>query len=151
MSTASNPIRLFVSHAWEESEDYLRIFEYLEAPGTFYYRNTSQPQAKRPPDPEGEREDLRRQIAPCEVMIVVPAVQRRAPDLVAFQMNFAKSAERPIVAMESFGSSEPLPGAIRDLADEIVPWNARELIDALRRQARHQETMRWDTIEFKLD
>jgi hypothetical protein len=25
------------------------------------------------------------------------------------------------------------------------------LIDALRRQARHQETTRWDTIEFKLD
>ncbi|HVC02447.1 MAG TPA: hypothetical protein VND80_09630 [Steroidobacteraceae bacterium] len=151
MSTASNPIRLFVTHSWEENEDYLRVFEYLEAPGTFYYRNTSQPQAKRPLDPESQREDLRRQIAPCEVMIVVPAVQRLAPDLVAFQMNFAKSADRPIVAMESFGSSEPLAGAIRDLADEIVPWNARELIDALRRQARHQETMRWDTIEFKLD
>jgi len=25
------------------------------------------------------------------------------------------------------------------------------LIDALRRQARHEETTRWDTIEFKLD
>jgi hypothetical protein len=151
MSTPTNPIRLFVTHCWQESDDYLRVFEYLEAPGTFYYRNTAQPQAKRPIDRESEREDLRRQIAPCEVVIVVPGVYRTAPELVAFQLNFAKSAERPVVAMENFGSTEPLPQAVRDLADEIVPWNERELIDALRRQARHQDTTRWDTIEFKLD
>jgi hypothetical protein len=24
-------------------------------------------------------------------------------------------------------------------------------VDAIRRQARHEETTRWDTIEFKLD
>jgi hypothetical protein len=74
-----------------------------------------------------------------------------APELVQFQMNFAKAADRPIVAMENFGSTEPLPKPIKDLADEISPWNERNLLDALRRQARHQETTRWDTIEFKLD
>jgi len=44
-----------------------------------------------------------------------------------------------------------LPKAIKDLADEVSAWNERSLIDALRRQARHQETTRWDSIEFKLD
>jgi hypothetical protein len=151
MSSRVNPIRLFVTHAWEENDDYLRVFEYLEAPGTFYYQNTSQPHAKRPIDKESEREDLRRQIAPCEVVIVVPATFRSAPDLVVFQMNFAKAADRPIVAMENFGSTEPLPKAIKDLADEVSGWNERSVIDALRRQARHQESTRWDTIEFKLD
>ena len=151
MSTPSNPIRLFVSHNWEESDDYTRVFEYLEAPGSFYYRNTSEPRAKRPIDRESQREDLRRQIAPSEVVLVLPAVYRAAPDLVLFQMNFAKSADRPIVSLENFGSNEPLPKAIRDLADEVVPWHERDLIDALRRQARHEDTTRWDTIEFKLD
>lgn len=151
MSTPSNPIRLFVTHNWEESDDYTRVFEYLEAPGTFYYRNMSQPQAKRPIDRESQREDLRRQIAPSEVVVALPAVYRVAPDLMLFQLNFAKSADRPIVAVENFGSNEPLPKAIRDLADEVVPWNERALIDALRRQARHEDTTRWDTIEFKLD
>jgi hypothetical protein len=151
MSTRVNPIRLFVTHAWEENDDYARVFEYLEAPGTFYYQNTSQPQAKRPIDKESQREDLRRQIAPCEVVIVLPAAYRTAPGLVLFQMTFAKSADRPIVAMENFGSTEPLAKAIKDLADEVSAWNERSLIDALRRQARHQETTRWDTIDFKLD
>jgi hypothetical protein len=151
MSTANNPIRLFVTHAWVENDDYSRIFEYLEASGNFYYVNTSLPEAKRPIDKESQREELRRQIAPCEVVVVLPAVYHVAPDLVVFQMNFAKSADRPIVAMENFGSKEPMPKAIKDLADEVSPWNERSLIDALRRQARHQETTRWDTIEFKLD
>jgi hypothetical protein len=151
MSTANNPIRLFVTHAWVENDDYSRVFEYLEASGNFYYVNTSLPEAKRPIDKESQREELRRQIAPCEVVVVLPAVYHVAPDLVVFQMNFAKSADRPIVAMENFGSKEPMPKAIKDLADEVSPWNERSLIDALRRQARHQETTRWDTIEFKLD
>jgi hypothetical protein len=151
MSTRVNPIRMFVTHSWEENDDYTRIFEYLEAPGTFYYINTSQPQAKRPIDKESQREDLRRQIAPCEVVIVLPAAFRAAPDLVLFQMTFAKAADRPIVAMENFGSTDPLPKAIKDLADEVCAWNERSLIDALRRQARHQESTRWDTIEFKPD
>ena len=151
MSTRVNPIRLFVTHAWEENDDYSRVFEYLEAPGTFYYQNSSQPHAKRPIDKESEREELRRQIAPCEVVIVLPAVYRSAADLVLFQLNFAKSADRPIVAMENFGSTAPLPKPIKDLADEVSAWNERSLIDALKRQARHQESTRWDSIEFKLD
>jgi hypothetical protein len=148
---AANPIRLFVTHAWEENDDYSRIFEYLEASGNFYYHNTSQPQAKKPIDKESQREDLRRQIAPCEVVVVLPAVYALSPELVLFEMNFAKAADRPIVAMENFGSTVPLPKAIKDLADEVCPWNERSLIDALRRQGRHQESTRWDTIEFKLD
>jgi hypothetical protein len=151
MSTRVNPIRLFVTHAWEDNDDYSRVFEYLEAPGTFYYQTTSLPQAKRPIDKESEREDLRRQISPCEVVVVLPAAYLAAPDLVLFQMQFAKAADRPIVALENFGSTLPLAKAITELADEVTGWNERGLIDALIRQARHEDTTRWDTIEFKLD
>ena len=151
MAMSANPIRLFVTHAWAENDDYTRVFEYLEASGTFYYVNSSLPHAKQPIDKESQREELRRQIAPCEVVVVLPAVYRMASELVLFQMTFAKAADRPVLAMENFGSTEPLPKAIKDLADEVSPWNERSLIDALRRQARHQESTRWDTIEFKLD
>ena len=80
MSSRVNPIRLFVTHAWLENDDYVRIFEYLEASGNFYYyRNTSQPQAKQPIDKESQREDLQRQIALSEVLVVLPAVYHVAP------------------------------------------------------------------------
>ena len=32
MSSPGNPIRLFVTHYWEENDEYTRVFEYLEAP-----------------------------------------------------------------------------------------------------------------------
>ena len=35
--------------------------------------------------------------------------------------------------------------------NEVIDWDERALVDAIRRQARHEETTRWDTIEFKLD
>jgi hypothetical protein len=28
---SANPIRLFVTHAWVDNDDYSRVFEYLEA------------------------------------------------------------------------------------------------------------------------
>jgi len=151
MSTTVNPIRLFVTHDWAENDDYSRVIEYLEAAATFYYKNTSLPLARRPAGREAERDELRRQMAPCEVVIVLPSVYRAEPQLALFQMNFAKSADRPLVAMENFGSDAPLPKAILDLADEVSAWNGRNLIDALRRQARHEETTRWDSIDFKPD
>ena len=50
-----------------------------------------------------------------------------------------------------FGVTEPVPAKLREMADEVVPWNGREIADAIRRQARHEDTKRWDVIEFKLD
>ena len=39
----NNPIRLFVTHAWDTSDEYLRIFEYLESARNFFYKNLSAP------------------------------------------------------------------------------------------------------------
>jgi hypothetical protein len=151
MPSPANPIRLFVAHAWMEDDDYSRLFEYLEASGRFYYTNTARPGLMRPLDREGQRQALRREIAPAEVLVVVPGVYWSAPELILFQVTFAKAADRAVVALENFASSAPLPKTILDLADEVSAWDERHLIDALRRQARHQHTPRWDTIEFKLD
>jgi len=151
MSSPNDPIRLFVIHNWQDNDDMSRVFEYLESSPNFHYKTTSLAQLPRPPGSEAEREALRREIAPSEAVIVLLATYRLEPDLVMFQMNFAKSANRPIIAMENFGSTQPLPKAIAELADEIAPWNERSLVDALKRQARHEETNRWETIDFKMD
>lgn len=147
-----NPIKLFVSHAWEEDDDYLRVFEYLESDPNFYYQNYSTPD--RPPqnfDKEGQREDLRKQIAPTEIVVVVAGMARKHSDLLIFQMNYAKACDKPVVVLQPYGVKQPVPKPIADLADEMIDWDKRSLIDAIRRQARHEDTTRWDTIEFKLD
>jgi hypothetical protein len=48
-------------------------------------------------------------------------------------------------------STDTIAPAVQELADDVVPWDQRQLIDAIKREARHEETTRFDMIEFKLD
>jgi hypothetical protein len=43
-----------------------------------------------------------------------------------------------------------VPEELVKRASEVIGWNERLMIDAIRRQARHEDTARWDVIEFKL-
>ncbi len=147
----ANPVRLFVTHTWENSDDYLRVFEYLESARNFFYRNYSTPDHPPSGDKEALREDLRRQIAPVEVVLSLTGLYETHQDLLTFQLLYAQASRKPVVMMKPFGSQKPIPQALTDLADEIVDWDERALVDALRRQARHEDTARFDMIEFKLD
>ena len=149
--TQQNPIRLFVAHVWVEDEDYHRIFEYVESSPNFFYRNTSKPDVRPPGDKEALRESLRNQITEAEVMIVPAALYRRNVDWVEFQMHCAKAYDKPIIVLEPFGGTDTIAPAVQELADDVVPWDQRQLIDAIKREARHEETTRFDVIEFKLD
>ncbi|MGB7739433.1 MAG: hypothetical protein WBM03_09985 [Steroidobacteraceae bacterium] len=149
--TQKNPVRLFVCHVWVEDEDYHRIFEYVESSPNFYYRNTSTPDARPSGDKEALRNSLRSQIVEAEVVIVPAALYRRNVDWVEFQMHCAKAFDKPIIVLEPFGGTDTIAPAVQELADDVVPWDQRQLIDAIKREARHEETTRFDTIEFKLD
>ena len=149
--TQMNPIRLFVCHVWTVDDDYLRVFEYLESTSNFFYRNTSTPDKRPPGDREVLREDLRKQIGEAEVIVLPATLYRRNVDWVEFQLHCAKAFDKPVVVLEPFGGTETLAPAVQEMADEIVPWDQRQLADAIKRQARHEETTRFDVIEFKLD
>lgn len=147
----TNPLRLFVTHAWETSDDYLRVFEYLESARNFFYRNYSTPDRRPSGDKEVQREELRRQIAPVEAVIALSSLHDTHQDLLTFQLLFAQASHKPVILMKPFGTRKEVPKAILDLANEVAEWDERALVDAIRRQARHEETTRFDTIEFKLD
>jgi hypothetical protein len=149
--TQKNPIRLFVCHVWVEDEDYHRIFEYVESSPNFFYRNTSTPDARQSGDKEALRDSLRKQIGEAEVVIVPAALYRRNVDWVEFQMHCAKAYDKPLIVLEPFGGTDTIPPAVQELADDVVPWDQRQLVDSIKRQARHEETTRFDVIEFKLD
>ncbi|MGH8219644.1 MAG: hypothetical protein ACREUT_13935 [Steroidobacteraceae bacterium] len=149
--TQANPIRLFVAHLWEAGEDYLRVFEYLESAPNFFYKNFSTPEQRPVGDKEALKEDLRRQIAPAEAVVGLASLFERDRDLSTFQLLYAQACQKPVILLKRFGESRPVPKPLADLADEVVDWDERALVDAVRRQARHEDTTRWDTIEFKLD
>ncbi len=147
----NNPIRLFVTHAWETSDEYLRIFEYLESSRNFFYKNLSGPDKAPTGGKEADREEFRRQMAQAEAVIALPGLYRKDSELMLFQLAFAKASDKPVILMRPFGANAVLPKDLTSLSDQIVEWDGRALVDAIKAQARHEESNRWDTIEFKLD
>jgi hypothetical protein len=69
---------------------------------------------------------------------------------VTFQMDAAQAADLPIIAMAPFGRSGRVPDEVVGRAAEIVEWNERLIVDAIRKHARHEDTKRWDVIEFDM-
>jgi hypothetical protein len=146
-----NPFKLFVTHEFAESEDYLRVFEYLESREHFYYVNCSRPDGR--PDPaesEAVQEELRTQIRQAE-LVICPVGVHKDPALVSFQLDVAQAFSLPVLAIKSFGGMMEMSAALRDAAIGTVDWNDREMTDAIRRIARGEDTSTWDVIDFDPD
>jgi len=149
--TQQNPVRIFVSHVWQTTDEYHRIFEYLESSHNFFYVNCSKPEEFPTGGPDAMRQAAHAEIEACEVLIVPCSLWSREREWVNFHLKTAKELDRPVIVLETFGVKEKIPAQLQALGDEIVEWNERSLVDAIKRQARHEETTRWDVIEFKLD
>ncbi len=144
----NNPIRLFVTHTFEATADYQRVFEYLESATRFFYVNQSAPDAVPGSGPNALKDALREQMRGAEAVIALPSLGEQAPELLRFQLDCAGAFDLPIIALEPFGGVGTSPPELAGRAVETVPWNDREIVDALRRQARHEDTQRWEVIDF---
>jgi len=149
--SAKNPIRIYVTHTFSSHPDYHRVFEYLESIDNFFYRNCSVPD--HPPASGGKealKEEYRTQLKQAEVVLVLSSMYRENEYWVTYQMDAAQAINLPLIALVPFGVTAKTPEEITKRAAEVVEWNERLIADAVRRQARHEDTARWDVIEFKL-
>ncbi len=145
----ANPIRVFVTHAFARHDDYSRVFEYMEAASNFFYLNCSDPdRAPAAGGKEALREELRSQIKNAEAVVVLSSLYDENRDWITYQMDAAQAMDLPLIAVEPFGGMGKVPEEVQKRAAEVVGWNERSIVDAIRRQARHEDTARWDVIEF---
>ena len=144
-----NPIRVFVTHAFEESDDYLRVFEFLESDDRFYYLNVSKPE-NAPTDGQMEsiKDEFIAQIKGSEAMIVLPAIFEQKPELVSYMMDVAEANDIGMIAIRPFGGLSETPRDIIERLGEPINWNARELVDAIKLTARGEDTQRWEVVDF---
>ena len=145
----SNPITVFATHAFEESDDYLRIFEFLEGVDRFYYINVSKPEnIPASGGLQAIKDELIEQIKAAEALFVLSSVYEQRPDLVKFMMDVADANDKGMVAIRPFGGAYETPPDMVQRCQEHIEWNDREMADALRRQARGEDTSRWEVLDF---
>ncbi|MEM9173393.1 MAG: TIR domain-containing protein, partial [Pseudomonadota bacterium] len=143
-----NPIRVYVGHRFDKSVDYLRVFEYLESVERFYYINVSETEPPKSGGLEALKERVRQQIDASEIVILVATLFTEKPDWAEFQVNAAQAMGKPILLVHAFGRTTVTPDSIVARADATVDWSEREIVDAVKRLARNEDTQRWDVIDF---
>ncbi len=145
----NKPITVFTSHAFEESDDYLRVFEFLESLDRFYYINVSKPE--NIPESGGLqaiKDELIEQIKAAEAIFVLSSAYEQRPDIVKFIMDVAEANTKGMIAIRPFGVAAETPPELLERCQEHIEWNDREMADALRRQARGEDTSRWEVLDF---
>ena len=145
----SNPIRVFATHCFDETDDYLRIFEFLESVDRFYYVNVSQPENLPTTGGAQEiRDELIKQIKASEAVIVLPSTFEQNKDLTNFMLDVADANNIGMITIRPFGGIHQTPPELVERCAEQIEWNDREMVDALRRQARGEDTARWEVLDF---
>lgn len=143
------PIRVFVTHTFAETDDYLRIFEFLETMDNFFYLNVSKPEEMpQTGGLEAIKDELIAQIKESEAVIILSSLYSDNTDLVKYEMDVAEANEIPTIAIRPFGGMAETPTELVERANEHIEWNDRQMVDALKRQARLEDTSRWDVIDF---
>ena len=144
-----NPIRVFVTHTFAESDDYLRLFEFLESVDRFFYLNVSKPEnVPEQGGLEAIKDELIAQIKECEAVIVLASLYAEKKDLVSYQIDVAEANEKPVIALRPFGGMLETAPELVERASAHVEWNERIIVDSIRRHARLEDTSRWDVIDF---
>ena len=144
-----NPIRVFVTHTFAESDDYLRVFEFLEGVDRFFYFNVAKPE-NIPSEGglEAIKDELIQQIKASEALVVISDVYANKPDLVNYMMDVAEANSIGMIAIRPFGGVGETHPDVVSRVQEHVEWNDRELVDAIKRQGRGEDTARWEVIDF---
>lgn len=144
-----NPLRVFVTHCFAESDDYLRVFEFLESIDNFFYLNCARPEnVPETGGLEAIKDELIAQIKECEAVIVLASLYMEKPDLTRFQIDVAEANNKPTIAIRPFGGIAETPKDLAARVKENVEWNEREIVDAIKKQARNEDTSRWEVIDF---
>jgi hypothetical protein len=145
----NNPIRVYVTHNFRETDDYLRLFEFLESPDRFFYRNVSKPEnAPKSGGMEAVKDEWIAQIKEAEAVVVLASMYMEHKDLVSYQLDVAEANEKPIIGIRPFGGVLETPPALIARLHEHLEWNDREIVDAIKRQARLEDTTRWEVLDF---
>lgn len=124
---------LFISHAWKYEADYNTVVSWLED-SNLKYKNYSVPQHD-PLDANNTKklkEQLTNQIRPSSIVIVISGMYAAYSDWIDYEIDEAVRMEKTILGLKPWGS-ERIPQKIQDHADEMVGWQSKSLIDAIKR------------------
>lgn len=122
--------KLFISHSWSYSDEYKRMESLLEDASYFDFENYSVPQ-KDAIEGSVDYKLKHHQIKPASVVIVLAGIYSSHSEMIKKEVRMAEDLDKPILGVEPYGS-ERTSKYVRNKADEVVGWNTKSVVDAIR-------------------
>lgn len=127
---------VFISHAWTYHDDYYRVEKFLNDASYFRWRNYSVPEHDplQPSSTSALKEQLRRQIRPVNVVLILAGMYVAHSDWIQFEIDFADAISKPMIGIRPWGQQR-IPSAVTDSVDEMVGWQTTSIVSAIRKWA----------------
>lgn len=123
--------KLFISHAWQYSDGYNRAVEFLHDAPRFIFSNYSVPQHNPIANTSQLKEEIRQQIRPVEVVLIVAGMYVNHSGWIEFEMDFADQLGKPMVGIKPW-AAQRVPKQVQDRVDQMVGWNTQSIVSAIR-------------------
>ena len=126
---------LSISHSWSYGDTYERLIALLNAAPYFSFKDFSVPKddpVHNAPNSTALYEALKRQIAPCHVVLIMAGKYATYSNWINKEIKIAKSDfSKPIVAVKPWGT-EQVSSTVREAADVEAAWNTESIVEAIR-------------------
>ena len=131
---------IFISHSWQYEEQYKRLCGLLDKASYFDYKNYSVPK-DNPVHTNGTEKQLReaisRHMSPSSIVLILAGVYSTYSKWIKKEIKIAKdgfSSQKPIIGIKPRENTN-ISTEVRDNAVEIVNWNTKSIVDAIKKHA----------------
>lgn len=133
--------RLFISHAWSHSGQYLQLVNLIKNQPHFNWCNHSVPKHNPlidPGSPYGKitlARKLRAQIQGVHCVLIIAGMYSHYRYWIDKEIEIAQSYRKPIIIVRPWGQAR-IPVKLRVVAKDIVYWQGSSVVAKIRQHAR---------------
>lgn len=127
--------RLFISHSWTYSDAYEKLVGFFDEHPNFSWINYSVPKDDPVHDADNDTQlynAIKNQVQPVNCVIMLAGVYSTYSKWIKKEIKISKTDfSKPIIAVQPW-ASENTSTIVKDNADEVVKWQSKSIVDAIR-------------------
>ncbi len=130
--TRKKVVRLFISHSWDYSEDYVDLVTFLGRIKDFSFYNYSVPK-HNPLSADTDKkllDELCDQLRGCHILIVLATMRPSYSEWIQKEILIANVYNKAVLAIVPRGQKR-IANVITTYSDKIVKWNIRSIRKAI--------------------
>ena len=130
--------RLFISHSWAYGDAYAKLVSFFDEHPNFLWEDYSVPRDDPVHNATNDKQlydAIKSKIQPVNCVVILAGVYSTYSKWINKEIEISKSVfSKPVIAVEPLGA-ERTSKIVKDNADEIVKWQSRLIVDAIRKHA----------------